>query len=276
MACRFSVLRCFRFRNALLLLLCFTLLSPACFSADHQAWDELLKAHTDDGLINYGSFQGDKAKLDDYLNGLARYPLESFSNETREERIALWINIFNALVIQEILRHYPVESVSKISNFWDQKRPTVSGLSYSFLEIRDQILRGSFRDERALLALVTGEMSSAPLRNEAYVGSRLSEQLADQMNFFLTHERYNEISNRQKKLRLSPLFREYENDFILGYGQLQETGKFSPQQFAVLNFIKVHLKDPELQDWIVQSKYKVSYFKKDVNLNEIKRNEKEQ
>lgn len=270
MACRFNFSRVFCIRFITILLTCCIAVSGNCFAFDHHEWDELLKAHTEDGLVNYVSFQDDEDKLDRYLKTLADYPLASLAEESREERIALWINVFNALMIREILRHYPVDSANSITDLWSRKRMAVSGLQYTLKEIRDEILRGSFREERALLALATAEMSSPPLRNEAYAGNRLTEQLADQMNMFITNDRYNQIHDHQKKLRLSPVFREFADDFVLGYGQSQGTGKFSTSQFAVLNFIKVYVQDPKIKDWIVQSKYKVSYLKGDKRLNDTK------
>ena len=246
------------------------LCTPHGYAFDSREWDELLKSHVENGLVHYDAFKNDQAKLEHYLDAIAQYPPESFSNDSREERIALWINVFNASVIRSILKRYPVDSVEKIANFWDDKNVLVSQIAYSFRDIREQVFRGGFREERALLALVPGQMSSGPLRPEAYTGSKLIDQLRDQMDLFLTDERYNQIRVKQKKLRLSPLFREYANDFILGYGSVGDTGKFSPQEFSILNFIKIHVKDPKLKDWIVQSKYKVSYLKKDVRLNDAK------
>ncbi len=276
MACRFNFHGCFFLRISLIFLTVFILLPASGRAFDHQVWDELLKTHTEDGLVDYASFQNDSDKLDQYLKSLSEYPLAMLAEETREGRIALWVNAFNALVIQEVLRHYPVDSVSQIENFWEEKRPVVSGLVYNFKEIRDEILRNTFRDERALLALSAGEMSSPPLRSEAYEGSRLAEQFSDQMNFFLTHVRYNKLVEGKKKLRLSPLLKEFAGDFLLGYGRSEGVGKFSAEEFAVLNFVKIHLKDPKIQDWIVQSKYKVSYLKKDERLNDTQFLEKKE
>ena len=237
------------------------------FAFDHSPWDSLLKAHVVGGLVDYGGFLKDKNVLDQYLNQVAHVPIEEFANESRENRIAAWINTYNASVIRLILSVYPVDSVEKIHDFWNQKIVEIAGMRYSLKEVRENVFRRGFRDERATLALVSGTMSSGPLRIEAYEGPRLGEQLRDQMNVFLSDARFNRIGARQKKLHLSPLFRELRDDFVLGYGLPEGGGRFSRAELAVLGFIRIHVSDPLVKEWISGRKYRLRYLPVDLSLN---------
>ncbi len=250
----------------LILLLVFTR-TPFVFAADHSAWTNLLKQHVESGSVNYAAFQNESKHLQDYLNSLARLSKDQFSEETREEKLATWINLYNASVIAKILDFYPVDSIQQIPNFWDDPFVYLAGARYSLREIRDQIVRREFRDERAALALVSGTKSSTPLRSEAYEGNGLIEQLKDQMKLFLADERYNQIKAGQKKIKLAAVFKELANDFVLGYGSHEE-GEFSPQEFAILSFIRVHVDDVKLREWIDARKYKIRYEAPDFSLNQ--------
>ena len=97
------------------------------------------------------------------------------------------------------------------------------------------------------------------------------EQLADQMNVFLTDERFNRIHPGQKKILISPIFRHFADDFILGYGSAQEDGQFSPKELAVLSFIKIYLQEPKAKQWIEARGYKVKYLRDDASLNEAEK-----
>ena len=218
-------------------------------------------------MIDYEGFLQDQAKLENYLSSIERLSVEEFADYSREDRMALWINAYNASVIQLILKHYPVDSIQKIHGFWDDKVARIAGMTYSLGEIRDKVFRQGFRDERATLALISGTKSSGPLRNEPYVGNKLTEQLKDQMAAFLSDERFNRIKINQKKLLLSPLFKELADDFILGYSSSDRDSQFSPQEFAVLSFIRIHLADSKLKDWIKARKYKIRFLPYDWSLN---------
>ena len=182
--------------------------------------------------------------------------------------MALWINTYNAAVIRQILAHYPVPSVDKIPDFWTAKTVYIAGMNYSLRDVRDKVFRQGFRDERVLIALVSGRQDSGPLRAEAYVGSKLLEQLKDQTRLFLSDERFNRIRPHQKKLWLSPIFRHNGADFILGYGTAQPDSQFSAQELAVLSFIKIHSEEPTIKEWIDSRRYKLRYLADNAALNE--------
>jgi hypothetical protein len=242
--------------------------SHALCATSHELWDGLVRAHAAHGRVNYAGFLADRAALDQYLTQQDGVPVESFADSSREERMAAWINVYNASVIRLILAHYPVASVDEIPRFWDERSVGLAHLRYSLRQVRDGVFIQGFRDERALLALVSGTGSSPPLREEAYVGDRLLEQLRDQVRIFLTDERYNRVAPGAKKIYLSPFFRDHARSFVLGYGRLEQDGKFSPEEYSVLSFIRLHVEDTETKRWIEARRYKLVYLKEDRRLND--------
>ena len=90
--------------------------SKSAVTLSHKAWDDFLNANISpaDGihLLNYGGVSAnDKKMLDDYLTMLSKTAVSSFN---RDEQRAFWINLYNALTVQTVLNHYPVDSIRDI------------------------------------------------------------------------------------------------------------------------------------------------------------------
>lgn len=66
----------------------------------HTIWNELLIAHVDSlGHVNYAGLVNDSLKLNTYLDVLkSAHPNEV--NWSKEERLAYWINAYNAFTVQ--------------------------------------------------------------------------------------------------------------------------------------------------------------------------------
>src|SRR5215813_14601365 len=69
---------------------------------DHNTFDNLLMTYVnDDGWVDYFGLQRDRAKLNDYLTALASATPQSFPSDT--ERLAFWINAYNAFTLADVL-----------------------------------------------------------------------------------------------------------------------------------------------------------------------------
>ncbi len=87
---------------------------------DHTIFNDLLKKHvSSDGNVNYNGFKIDSKALQSYIDLLKSYqPIDSW---TKEDKLAYWINAYNALTIDLILRNYPTKSIKDIKDPWDQR-----------------------------------------------------------------------------------------------------------------------------------------------------------
>lgn len=185
---------------------------------DHKIWDSLVQKHvTPQGLVNYPAFIADSARLNAYLDLLGdHHPNDE--NWSRDERLAYWINAYNAFTVKLIVDHYPVESIKDIKNgipfvntVWDIKFIQIEGRTYDLNNIEHGIIRPRFDEPHIHFALNCAAFSCPRLRNEAYIAGRLDEQLTDQARIFLADTRKNKLS--ENKLELSKLFNWYGSDF---------------------------------------------------------------
>lgn len=236
---------------------------------DHSTFDRLLKKYVHEGLMDYEALLGNRTELDEYLKQLENYPLDSFAELSREERIAFWINLYNASVLRMILDEYPIQQIHDIPAVFEIRTIKAIDEYFNLSELFNEVLRKGFRDERILTALVSGQMDSPRLFNEAFTGDRIDEQLNQVAFQFVENNTLNKIQAGSKKIYLSPLFRTFGTDFLMNYGTSRES-RYSEAESAVISFLLHHLKDPQKRIFLDSSRYQIEYLSEDPRLNAVK------
>ncbi|MDJ0684982.1 MAG: DUF547 domain-containing protein [Alphaproteobacteria bacterium] len=126
---------------------------------DHSAWTAYLgEIVTPDAQgvnrVDYGgAAMAKRADLDAYIATLAAIPISLYN---RAEQEAYWINLYNALTIQVVLDHYPVQSIQDIdispglfsSGPWGKELVEIEGRGVSLNDVEHRILRPIWRDPR--------------------------------------------------------------------------------------------------------------------------------
>lgn len=125
------------------------------------------------------------------------------------QRLAFLINAYNLLVIWNVERHWPMASVRDRRGFFARDRFAVLGERMTLLDLLAKIRKSG--EARVHMALVWGAIGSPPLRDEAYAGGWLDQQLDAQAARFVNDPQHN---TRLGGLALvSPLFQWFANDF---------------------------------------------------------------
>lgn len=221
----------------------------------HDLWDGLLKKHVDaDGFVNYKGFIKDSLVLKKYLAVLSsNHPHERWP---REEQMAYWINAYNAFTVKLIVDNYPVASIKDIKNgipfvntVWDIKFINIQGKVYDLNNIEHSILRKQFKDARIHAAVNCASYSCPKLWGEAFVASRLDQQLDSAMRAFVNDPLRNRVT--AGKAELSQIFSWYAGDFTEAAGSVRA---------YVNKYAKVKL----------ESSGKISYIDYNWELNERK------
>ncbi len=193
---------------------------PAEPDFDHSIFNSLLAAHVDEaGRVDYAAFAASR-DFDRYLESLAGADL-SLLNE--QERLALWINAYNAWTIRLINREGETESIRNINKTfgfissggaWKVRLARVASETWTLDEIEHEIIRERFTEPRIHFALVCAAIGCPPLRQEAFTGAALETQLDDQARRFLvaTPEK-NRVDVSEGRVYLSPIFDWFEDDF---------------------------------------------------------------
>ncbi|MDM3869810.1 DUF547 domain-containing protein [Porticoccus sp. W117] len=184
---------------------------------DHSRWNRLLNKYVvanHPSKINrfrYGDVSGaDKKALGKYISQLTAIDPRQYR---KPEQKAYWINLYNALVVQQILANYPIASIADMQSAsqWDKKRIVVQGQKLSLNDIEHQILRPLWRDHRIHFALVDGSLGAPNLQPRAYTGRTVRAMLKQAGREFLNHPRG--LKLEKGKMQASRVFADHSSDF---------------------------------------------------------------
>jgi hypothetical protein len=158
-------------------------------TVDHAAWADFLETYLiedPDGpnLVRYGAVRPeDRRALENYIADLGATPISAYA---RDEQLAYWINLYNALTVRVVLERYPVDSIRDIdispglfaSGPWGAKLLEVEGEPLTLDEIEHRIIRPIWQDPRIHYAVNCAAVGCPDLAAEPYAGARIDAQLA--------------------------------------------------------------------------------------------------
>lgn len=258
-------------RHMLCLLVCLVLSAaaaqPALANGADAVFDEMLGRYVvadADGVnrVDYARWKArteDRAKLASYVADLQK---RTPSRMGREEAIAYWSNLYNAITLNVVLDKYPVSSIRDIKSEgffdpkayigpWRTKRATVEGKSYSLDEIENDVLRPIHKDPRVHYALNCASIGCPNLGTEAFVGARLNEQLEAAAKAYVNTKRG--VTVEGARIVVSSIYVWYKADFgDSDLGVLNHLRRYAAptlaRQLEGISSIKDHAYDWGLND----------------------------
>src|SRR5579872_2795539 len=184
--------------------------------------DQVLDIDVRDGFVYYRALKSDRAKLDGYVSQLARAQIDQLS---REERLAFWLNAYNALVLQTVIDHYPIQarskeypakSVRQIPGAFERLAHSVAGRMLTLDQIEQSVL-AEFHDPRVYFALGRGSVGGGRLRSEAFAPEILETQLTSVATECVTRSECVQVDRGSDKLLVSAIFSWREKEFVASY-----------------------------------------------------------
>ena len=175
----------------------------------HYNWNKLLQKHVSkEGIVNYKGFKNERKKLSIYINELSgNMPKDDW---LKEEKLAYWINAYNAFTVDLILRNYPLKTIKDIKQPWNQRLWKLGNKWYNLDEIEHKILR-KMDEPRIHFAINCASFSCPPLLNEAFTPEKLENQLTQVTKVFLADTQRNIIT--PNKIEISKIFKWFAKDF---------------------------------------------------------------
>jgi len=199
---------------------------------DHSAWDRFLKQNVvapHPSGVNRVRYQrvspDDQKSLKRYLLALQALAI---SNYSRNEQIAYWINLYNALTVDLIMSRFPVASIRDINispgllarGPWGAKLLTIEGEKLSLDDIEHRILRPIWRDNRVHYALNSASLGCPNLQPLAYTAGNSETLLEKGAREFINHARG--VAIQKGKLQVSSIYVWFQEDFGHGAADLME------------------------------------------------------
>jgi len=223
----------------LLIAACLLTVSNAfAFDHSHKVLDDLLSAHVKmsadktSSRVDYKNF--DKTRLGLYLGAASSLSKKDFNAFTKDQKLAFFINTYNAFTIKLILDNYPVKSIkdtgvrsfsNPLKNPWKMKFFKLFGKKTSLDQIEHVFTRGNKQlnqDPRIHFAFNCAAIGCPALSNSAWQASKIESQFDTAAKGFLKDHSRNRVNVADKTLELNDIFKWYGDDFNRGkYGSLK-------------------------------------------------------
>jgi len=199
----------------------------------------------------------------------------------REERLAFWINLYNALIVDAVIRFGVRRSVNEAPGFFWRAAYAIGGQRYCSFDIEYGILRGNRGhpaipgahfgsrdprlaygleriDPRIHFALVCAARSCPPIG--VYDAERIDAQLDWAARAFINNGGV-EVNRSAGEIRLSQIFRWYAPDFG---GRPLGVGDKTP----LLEYVAGHLNDEDDREYLLSGHPRVRFLRYDWSLNQ--------
>ncbi len=192
------------------------------FDHSYSPYNQLLNQNVDDAKVNYQGFINQRAEFAAFLRTLGSVDENDFQTWTEEQKLAFWINAYNAFTIKAIIDHYPIKrsfslvgifyapsnSILQIKGVWTKLQFRALDRMVTLDEIEHQILRKEFNEPRIHMAINCASISCPNLSKEAYVPQRLEQQLAQaSIDFVNNPSKGIQIDEQKGKVKLSKIFK---------------------------------------------------------------------
>jgi hypothetical protein len=223
-------------------------LAPGKFS--HQDLDAVVQAYVRNGQVNYPVIQVDR-RFTQYLDQLDRADPNSLS---RDDRLALWINAYNAYAIKGILDGYTPSTLVGRSRYFIGRDYRIGGKFVNLYDLEREILIAQFHEPRIHFAIVCASMSCPKLQSWVYEGAQLNRQLDHVAREFINDPTRNRFDREKKIIFLSKIFEWFAADFEAQAGSLSR-------------YVAQYVADPDLARDLMSTPYRVEFLDYDWSLN---------
>jgi len=185
------------------------LLVSTALAGGHADLQAVLNANVSSSKVDYAQVKA-TGSLDGYLGWLATAPEPA----ARADKMAHYINAYNALTIDLMADEWPIDSILKLDDgkVWDTRKFTVSGKEVTLNQIEHKILR-PMGDSRIHAAVNCASQGCPPLANKIFTGSGLAGQLDAASKAWMRANGV-KIDVSGKSVTFNNIFDWYGEDFV--------------------------------------------------------------
>ncbi|MEQ9415407.1 MAG: DUF547 domain-containing protein [Cyclobacteriaceae bacterium] len=211
-----------------------------------QSADTFLKKYVSKGVVDYVNIKKNNSDIQSLYKTIRTISLKDQNNNTKK---AFYINAYNLVVIQSIVKNYPVKSPMDIEGFFDKQTHLIAGEQLTLNALEKEKLLNVYQDARFHFVLVCAAKSCPTLMSGAYTPEQIETQLMERTKLTVNDKDWLKLSPSQQTVQLSKIFDWYNGDFT-------SKGK------TLLSWIN------DFRDVKIPTNYKVSYYEYDWALND--------
>lgn len=225
--------------------------TPAARGAEfsYASLDTALVRHARGGRVDYGALAGDRGPLERFLVAARDARPDGWP---RAEQLAFWVNVYNARVLDGVIRRPGLQSVLDVGRTlgvptfaFFRERSVSGGRELSLHDIETGILRNGFHEPRIHFVLNCASASCPVLPAHPLTAGTLEPMLDRAARAFLDDTARNQL-DPGKELRLSSIFKWYAEDFSAAGGVRAFVLAHAPGASALQGNESIHYLD---YDW---------------------------
>lgn len=193
---------------------------------------------------------------DDLLAIPTQVPLTKL---TKDEQLAYWYNLHNAIVLAEIAKQYPITDLEPLfdennaGSFYQQRNFNLNGTMISPKDIQDHVL-ANWDDPVVIYGFYMGAVGTPNVRNSAYTAATVHDQLADNAVDFVNSVRGTQVW-KKSNLRVSTYYERMAKKFPdFEADVLKHIKKYAAKSFAS-RLGGVDEVNAEIEDWNIADLY---------------------
>lgn len=217
--------------------------------SQEQILNQLLQKHvSDEGFVNYTSFQKNLSSLKQYIAFIEKTtPNDSWSENKQK---AFYINAYNAYTILLILHEYPLKSITNINidgkTAWKIPFVKIGGKTMTLDFLEHEILQKQFDDPRIHVGINCASISCPKLSNVAFTEQNIESELERLLHEFVNDSLKNDIS--ANAIKISAIFDWYKSDFTKQQNLIDFLNHYSSKKINVTASIQFLEYDWNLND----------------------------
>ncbi len=225
-----------RFATAIALLALAPSVASADFAAATKAYGRLLSTYVTPRGVKYDAWRASGVDLKTISEVVSLYRNTDTRPLSPNEKKALYINLYNAKVLELVLLSHPRNSITELSKgprafeIFSRDAFAFDGKTLSLNDLEKK-LRDEFKDPRTHFAVNCASKSCPPIRAEPYAAETLDVQLDDATRSYLARPGSVEVTTEggRAKITTVKIFDWYADDFKVTGGALGFLVKYGPQ-----------------------------------------------
>lgn len=228
----------------------------------HNEWQTFLEHFiiTDAEGINLVDYEhiGEKETelLKKYIDRMSKVSIGQYN---RNEQLAFWLNLYNALTVYTVSQYYPISSIEEINispglfsiGPWGAKLVSVNHIALSLDEIQNRIIRPVWNDPRCHYAINNGSIGSPNLAKNAFRGALIEQQLNNAAIEYINSLRGVQLIDNE--LVVSKIYEWFSDDFGEDKQNIINHLLVFAQQPLKSNLIKMNTVNSYFYNWHLNS-----------------------
>ena len=201
---------------------------------NYTAYSEFLSKHISfTGNVDYAKIKENQAQLTTIIQSFEKTSPEKIWE--KNEKLAYWINAYNAYTLQLVVNYYPIKSTNEIKDIYKINFIEYKGIKISLDYVEHEILK-SLEDPRYHFVINCAANGSPILNNEAIEPATIDRQMNNAARLFLNDGSKNLIT--ESTANLSKIFDWYAGEFVTIKPFIEFVNQFSVNKVTEKTEIK--------------------------------------